>query len=290
MHDEMSTSVLAAVPSPPKDPWPGTAPDSGAPPSGPLRPLTRTRKDDGTPYTREPAVEAQLRTLVRLGEAARRERLAVADRNDSGFVREEALVYLLREHARRGEDAAAWDAVDLLAQRITGHVRRELGRWRLSPEDRDECTRDLFLALCEALFDTGPDGEFWEVRFWVCLDRRLWNLAQKRQQAVDKELRQADRGGNDGEERGDSDDPLARLADTDLGPERRAELGEALRLLTENERLATYLCIVEGWPEESEKPDQPSAARALGVTGRTIRNYLRSAKAKLRAWERGEAG
>jgi hypothetical protein len=198
MHDEMSTSVLAAVPSPPKDPWPGTAPDGGAPPSGPLRPLTRTRKDDGTPYTREPAVEAQLRTLVRLGEAARRERLAVADRNDSGFVREEALVYLLREHARRGEDAAAWDAVDLLAQRITGHVRRELGRWRLSPEDRDECTRDLVPRAVRGAVRhrdrTASSGRSASGCVWtgVC-----GNLAQKRQQAVDKELRQADRGGNE---------------------------------------------------------------------------------------------
>lgn len=247
----------------------------------PVRSLSRLRKD-GIPYTREAAVEAQVRQLGANGEQTRRAWMALADRADSRFVREESLVYCLREYHARGDADRAWFIADLLVQRVHGHVRREIGCWRLGPDDADDCARDLFAALFESVFDRSPAFEFWEVRFWVCLDRRLWNLAQKRQQIRDGELHLADR---DDAEQGAGEGLLAQIPDAGPGPEALAEYREALSLLTENERLAVYLCHVQGWPEESEKPDQPSAARTLGVTGRSVRNYLRRAEAKLRAWQ-----
>ncbi len=252
----------------------------------PVRPLGRARKD-GTPYTREPEVEEQVRHLSALPDRARRERLMITDRAHPGFVREEALVYWLRAYHVRADDGVAWQIADLLAQRTASHIRRKLSRWRLSADEKEECARDLFADLCSALFRHDPAAEFWEVRFWVCLDRRLWNLAQKRQAAADSELRLADR--EDSEE-GGSADPLQQVPDAGPGPETLAEHRDALGTLTENERLALYLRYVEGWPEESENPDQPSVARVLGVTGRTVRNYLRRAEVKLRAWRQGGEG
>lgn len=245
-----------------------------------IRPLTRARRD-GTPYTREPEVEAQVRALSGIGPRERQRRIGLADRTQNEFLREETLVYLLREHDRQGDPDPAWQLAEILVGRVAGHVARKLARWRFRPEDIAECAQDLFGELRTALFDHGPAGEFWEVRFWVCLDRRLWNLAEKQQAMRDSELRldERDEGG---------EDPLAQIADTAPGPEIRAEWREALTLLTENERLALYLRTVEGLPEESEDPDRPSIARVLGVTGRTVRNYLRRAEDKLRRWERGE--
>jgi DNA-directed RNA polymerase specialized sigma24 family protein len=251
-----------------------------------IRPLTRVRKDGGTPYVREPSAEKQLRALCALDEKARRARLTLPDRGAEGFVGEEALVYAIRTYHMAGDEDAAWSLADLLTERVAGHVRREMDKWRLTPDEADECARDLFAALFEALFDLGPAGEFWEVRFWVCLDRRLWNLLERRQAQADLQTSPMDEDGGPAGATEMREDPLARLADTDaVNPERRAELQEALALLTENERLAVYLCRVEGWPEESDDPDRPSAARALGVTGRSVRNYLRRAETKLLAWE-----
>lgn len=253
----------------------------------PLRPLTRTRKDSGAVYTREPDVEAQVRRLSALSDRARRERLFHGDRSAADYVREEALVYFLRDYAGRGEEETAWQIAETLVSRIAGHVQRKLARWRLSPEDADDCARDLFTALCEALFDLSPSAEFWEVRFWVCLDRRLWNLVEKRQATRDNEMRMADRFENT-ERDDESDDPFSRMADVGSGPDVLAERKEAIALLTENERISVYLRYIEGMPEESEDPDRPSIAKVLGVTGRSVRNYLRRAEAKLKAWEQGE--
>lgn len=248
-----------------------------------VRRLTRRRKD-GTLYVREPRVDAQMRTLCALAEPTRRARLVCLDRDDADFVAEETVVCCLREYARRGDDGFAWHLADILAQRVAGHVRRELARWRLTPEDADDCIRDLFALLFDAVFDTSETGEFWEVRFWVCLDRKLWNLAEKRQREVDAFL--ADRTADDGEER---DDLLTRQADTTtIAPDALAEHKAAWATLAENERMALFLRHIEGLPEESEDPATPSIARALGVTGRSVRNYLRRAESKLRAWSEQE--
>ena len=248
-----------------------------------VRALTRVRKD-GAPYSREPHAEAQIRRLCRITERERRACCAINDRNHPDFVGEEALVYCLRAYHAQGDTERAWHIAEQLTERVAGHIRRKLGRWRLTTEDAEECARDLFAALYEALFDREQTAEFWEVRFWVCLDRRLWNLIEKRQATADQEWHGAER---DTEER-EADDPLLHLPDTQPGPEELLEQREALALLTETERLALYLCRVEGWPEESDDPERPSVARALGVTGRTVRNYLRRAEAKLRAWQQEE--
>jgi DNA-directed RNA polymerase specialized sigma24 family protein len=250
-----------------------------------LRPLTRTRKDNGSVYVREKDVEAQLRHLATLNERERR-RAFFAEGEER--LREEALVYVLRERATAGDDETAWQIAQLLVDRISGHVARQLSKWRLPPDDADDCTRDLFATLFEALFDGGPGGEFWEVRFWVCLDRRLWNLIEKRQTTLDAELREVEAPGGDGGERSNEsglESLLSRVKDTSVGPEERAILSAALEHLTENERLAIYLTKIEGLPEESDDPDRVTAATILGVTGRSVRNYLKRAEEKVQKWE-----
>lgn len=256
----------------------------------PIRPLTRTRRDSGMPYHREREVEAQVRELSQCADRVRRERLLSEKLSwsDASRIREETLVYFAREYDRRGEAEVAWKIAEALIGRVAAHVQRKMARWRLGAEEADDCARDLFTALCEALFDKEPAAEFWEVRFWVCLDRRLWNLIEKRQAVIDNEMSPADQAeAEDGE--GDADRLFARIADKNAGPETQAMMAEALALLAENERMALYLCYVEGLPEESDDPTKMSAAKMLGVTGRSVRNYLRRAKDKLTNWERAAA-
>ena len=252
----------------------------------PVRPLTRTRRDSGAAYVRESEVEAQVRQLSALPARLRRERLlSAAAWGDSRRAREETLVYFLREYEGRGDSETAWQIAETLSNRVAAHIQRALRRWRLTPEDERDCTQDLYAALWTALFSRDTAGEFWEVRFWVCLDRRLWNLIEKRQATVDAEIRPGDQK-NGGEEETDLDRLLAQINDSDASPEAITLRRDALKTLNENERRALYLVYIAGLPEESEDPNRPSAAKSLGVTGRSIRNYLKRAKEKLISWER----
>ena len=243
-------------------------------------PLTRTRRDDGAAYHREPSVEAEIRGLCALKPRMRQASLV---RGGEGRVKEETLVWAIRECVREGDTETAWKLAELLTERVSGHISRQLGKWRLGAEDAEDCTRDLFARLFDALFDIEPSGEFWEVRFWVCLDRRLWNLVERRQGALDVQLREAE--APEGSESGETESLLARLTDPNPGPEALAERASALAVLTETERLAVYMKYVEGLPEESDDPERVTAARILGVTGRSVRNYLRRAEEKLKLWQ-----
>ena len=246
------------------------------------RKLTRTRKDDGSLYQRERRVEEEIVQLCGLSPRARKERLQKeAPAGAPARLREETRVYVLRECVARGDNDLAWQLAERLTERVSGHIARQLAKWRLPVEDANDVTRDLFALLFEALFSQEAAAEFWEVRFWVCLDRRLWNLVEKRQAVLDAKLAESDEaflGEGEGEAR------LTRLADTTLGPETLLLYGDALSVLAENERLAVYLKYIEGLPEESEDPKRQTIAKILGVTGRSVRNYLRRAEQKLREW------
>jgi DNA-directed RNA polymerase specialized sigma24 family protein len=245
------------------------------------RALTRTRKDDGSLYQRERRAEEEIHRLCGLGQRARRDvLLARHPAGDPARLREETLVYALRECAARGDDETAWGIAELLTERVSGHIARQLAKWRLPEEDADDVTRDLFALLFDALFSREASAEFWEVRFWVCLDRRLWNLVEKRQASLDSQLSE----GSEPTESESGESTLLRLPESGPGPEALAEYGEALTVLAEHERLAVYLKYIEGLPEESDDPNRQSVAKILGVTGRTVRNYLRRAEQKLREW------
>lgn len=269
-YAEPLARIVSRMPDPSHAPWRPRA-------------LTRTRRDDGALYRREETVEREILSLCRLPDRQRRDELTrdhhrVADRR----WREETLVYALREYARCGDDEAAWQIAEILTERIGGHVARQIARWRLSPEDADDCVRDLYAVLFDALFDRSSSAEFWEVRFWVCVDRRLWNLVEKRQATTDAV---ADEFGETSE--GDAlESRLLRIADDSAGPEERAQRNAALALLADHERMAIYLKYVEGLVEESDDPERMTIARMLGVSGRSVRNYLRRAEAKLQEWVR----
>lgn len=271
---------------------PTTHPENGAiPKSGTVRPLRRTRRADGSLYTREAGVESQIRSLLLLSERARRDRLTdkrqrTVEWSDESRLREETLVYFIRDCCLRGDADTAWNLVETLMERVTLHIQRRLAHWRLTTEDAEDCARDLFGEMAEALFDTETAQEFWEVRFWVCLDRKLYNLIDKRQRVEDSEMRPGDQE-TDAEGDKDADRLLLQLADPSARPEEMAEFADARAVLADNEWMAIYLVYYLGLPEESDDPNRETAARTMGVTGRSVRNYLKRAKHKLMEWNNG---
>lgn len=248
-----------------------------------ILPLTRTKKETGERYQREADVEKQLQWLGTLSPRARQAALlADTPAGDPSRLREETLVVALRTYARCGDDALAWSLAELLLSRVSGHIARQLSKWRMPPEDADDVTRDLFSVLFDALFSRDESAQFWEVRFWVCLDRRLWNLCEKRQAQLDARQPESAETVESG------DELLLRIADLGPSPESLTEQRVAMESLSETERLAVYLKYIEGLPEESEDPTRVSVAKLLGVTGRSVRNYLRRAEKKLREWNDGQ--
>ena len=262
----------------------------------PVRPLCRARKSDGSPYTREKTVEAQIAELSQIPPRLRLRKLLEAKSaaigwKDTRRIREETLVYFIREYKAGGDEQSAGQLVEILIDRVAAHVDRKIGAWRLTFGEAEECASDLFAQMMGYVFDTSESAEFWEVRFWLCLDRKLYNLLEIRQGVRDHEVRPSDRANDSSEP--DDDGTIGRIlgqmTDSGASPEESAERREIMALLTENERYAVYYCLVQGLPEESDDAEKLSAARLLNVTGRSVRNYLSRAKEKIARWQAGES-
>src|SRR5262249_40769949 len=122
--------------------------------------------------------------------------------------------------------------------------------------------------------DLSPRSQFWEVRFWTCLQRRLSNTLKKYQTTDRNEVTPEPLTDSEGHET-----PLMDTwaAPQKLSPQDRVEIREALALLTARERKAFYLFYYEDWT-------QAEIASHLQVTDRTIRNLLGHAEKTLAHW------
>ena len=201
-------------------------------------------------------------------------------------VCEEVLVTLLRRSAAAGEDDLAWRIAGEITNRIKGRIARTLTLWRLDqPESTaEEVVGDIITATYEALFDFSARETFWEIRFWVAFDRRLLKIARAKRTQLDN--CQAPLPEDD---QSHSDELMATsssFGSSNLhNPVDATLVGEALALLSPNERTAFLLKHVARMPEHSAKENGPATiAQVLKVSPRTVRNYLSRAEKTLAEW------
>lgn len=224
---------------------------------------------------RELDVEAQLRTLVTLPFAEFWRRAQQTDRSASDFIKEEALVYLLREHYRNGDMKKAGDIAELLVRRSSPFLHKHIAVWRLrSPAHVEECAYEVQSCVWQDLFNLAPSCEFWEVRFWVCLKRRILNCVQKYRTLDTHEFNPDPL--EDG--KGNATPVLETWADLRLpSPQDRLEIQEALAVLPDKERITFILWHYEEWTQEE-------IAGYLKLSDRAVRYRLERAHERLAVW------
>ena len=227
--------------------------------------------------TREPQVEAQVQRLLHTPQSAFWREARQPDRKSTEWVQEETLVCMLRiwnRSANRADKENAWQIADLLLERSARFVHQHVSCWRLSPQHVDDCKRDIQVQMLQDLFNDSRGCEFWEVRFWLCLKRRLLNIVQKYRGMAQAEFAPAPLE----DEEGHATDYFERVADGEtLSAQERVEVREALRVLPEQERKAFVLYHYEDWSQEQ-------IAETLQVTDRTVRNLLSRAQKRLEEW------
>lgn len=228
--------------------------------------------------TREPAVEAQIARYLNSPPALLWRHAAVRDHHDPDWVQEETLVALLRIRQREDDRDAVSRALEILIARTAPKIARQIHAWRIPPQHVEDCIGEIQTQMIEALVSDTKSHEFWEVRFWVCLERRLQTVARRYRNQADQI---ADLSPPEDSEGRDTD-PLDRLPDSGaITPHQWAEYHEALSLLTERERCAFVLFRGEQWK-------QSEIAELLGVTDKTVRNLLHRAAERLRGWSGAE--
>ena len=226
-------------------------------------------------YSRENAVLADIAEIERLPEDLFWRRVGIRDYQQPGCPRLETLVYLARSRQRSGRRDDAWRIVEVLTRRVTPTIQSRLARvYGISRDQADDLYEDVVGDLYEEWLSDAPAQEFWEVRFGVCLDRQVIDAIKRHRRIRDNEIALTATT-----EEGATLDPLEQLPDlAALDPETAATVRDALDSLPEPLRTAFFMAEFAGFTEEA-------VASHLGVTSRTVRNYLARSRKLLAPWK-----
>jgi hypothetical protein len=247
------------------------------------RPLTKKGKD-GNLYVRPRAIEAKIDGGLGQSSSVLAERAKQNDRKAVGFLPSEALVHLIRDAVRRGDERLANALIEPLLKRVEANLKNTIpdSRLRNAEAVREEVIDELVTLIAETR-EPGHDDDldYFECKFGHALRTLRVNHVRKettyRKDLVELPEAQEEADGDISTD----EEILARLskaAQTGASQEHGLELDELIekvRKLPEDERRAVTLVRIIGH-------DEITAGKICGVTDRTIRNRLARATKRLK--------
>jgi len=250
------------------------------------RPLTKP--GDKGPLIRPAVIEAQIDEAIALVLPALRARLVVTDHQHPLHLRSETLVHLVRHGRRIGDQALIGAALPVLLGRCEANLFVKVPDGQL-PEAAS--VREEILGKFSELFASDGHGaapdelDFYECKFNRAF--RFFRIDVVRQEIARLKPmvdvpQSTEEGDDDAQE-----DVFARVSEAFQSPATqegivfRSELEDAIQALHPDERDAVILVHALGYKEESDDPDEETAATRCNCTGRTIRNRLTRAAVKL---------
>lgn len=247
-----------------------------------------TKAGDDGPLRRPDVVETQIDAALALAPAALRTRLAVTDRKHPDHLRSETLVHLVRHGRRAGDQNLVSLVLPVMLNRCEANLLVKVPDGQL-PEAAT--IREDILGEFSELFASDGAGERPdELDFYECKFNRAFRFFRidvvRREAARLKHVAQMPEPEEDGQP-GPFDEVFARVSDAFRSPATqeamlfRSELQDAILELPPDERDAVILVHALGYQEESDDPDEETAATRCDCTGRTIRNRLTRAATKL---------
>jgi len=261
----------------------------------------RKKKDDGSPYTRPPDVEASIDALLVLGRAAFLNRCRISDSRHPDYVKSECILHFVRLSRADNSDRHFEELFRILRARI----RRALPAVERFVEEgmsaslsasavqiRDEVLFRFQELLCldRAGYDERLD--YFEIKF----DGAIANL---RRTARKKAWRDEDRSNpltyddETNEPSREVEDALARLHPLSTSkmddPAYRLWLDAAIDSLPADQGRVIEM-LRQGFPIESDDPEVMTIVKVLGCVEKTVRNRRDKAFKALRATLGEEAG
>jgi hypothetical protein len=235
-------------------------------------------------YSRDDVVISQYSECIKMSPSVLFERLQqIGGKQEK--IREETLVMLARAFRRSGKETPAWKTMLLICERVRPSVLRAAKLWRLTPVVAEEFIESTLSTLYDVILNDIDDEPFWEIKFWVCFERRLLTALRKYRTYSDRYV-EADAVDTGNSIRGNLDQN-GSYNSTD--PAFRVVVAEGLSQLPEHIRTAFMLKHWAGFPECSLDPnDRATIAQVMRISDRTVRNYLARAELLLNAWRHGD--
>lgn len=252
-----------------------------------IPPLTK-KNQAGNLYTRPIGIETAIDAAMQQDIAILRRRVGISKVDSPDFVPMECLVHLIREARRRQDEQTMNSLLPSLLGRCEAMLIRKIPD-RSSPnaaDIREEMLSEFSLLFAEDGSGENPDElDFYECRFNLAFSTFRIDFMRRETVRADplEELPPED-GTSDSSA---DEEGLRRIsaafqsAAMQLPDVFLEELLTGIKALPPDERRAIVLCCFFGYKEESDDPSEPTAATLCKVSGRTIRNRLTRATAKL---------
>ncbi|MBO0134631.1 hypothetical protein [Agrobacterium burrii] len=248
-------------------------------------------ESDGVVYARPPNVETQIDEALQLSVTDLRRRLQNTDRNDSSHLRSECLVHLVREGCRSGDQALMTAVLPILLGRCEANLRITVADGTIpdAANLRQEILDDLTeLFVMDGSGDFPDELDFYECKFNKAFRALRIDAIRRAERRSKRSIEIAEMPELEVKSMPDAfEDAFARVSDAfkalpsqewDAG---REPILKAIEALPPDERDAVVLVHALGYKEESDDPEEETAATRCNCTGRTIRNRLTRAAAKL---------
>ena len=238
-----------------------------------VRPLTRCRRD-GVRYVRPQAIETEIEVALREDPATLRERLLITDKASPDHLSSECLVHLIRDALRRRDDERLNRALPVLLGRCEAILRTKIAN---SLQGADQLREEVLSEFSEFLASDGTGERPDDLDFYECRFNAAFRVL--RIEAVRRELKRLERTA---EPLGPGDERAAHAHDEDAFARlESSRTREAINALPPDERKALVLHHEYGYKVESTDPGEVTVATLCKCTGRTIRNRLSRAAARL---------
>lgn len=249
------------------------------------RPLTK-RDSARNLYVRPKRIEAQINEILSQDLATLKPRLAVTDNQLPDYLLSECLVYLIRDSRRNNDDAILNAVFPILLTRCEKIL---LAKIRDTEHSNAAYVREEVLGQFGELFATDgteencDDLDYFECRFNQAFRTFYIDLIRSESTRLKRFVSLSDQAAqsNSHEEIPDQVIEAVQSPNTVENAVIQRELREAIDTLTDDERRAVNLYYVEGYKIESKNPAEETVATICNVSGRTIRNRLAKAIAKL---------
>jgi DNA-directed RNA polymerase specialized sigma24 family protein len=259
----------------------------------PIRPLTH-RGQDGQPYHRRPEVEAQIAATIDLPADELARRASIREARNPDFLRDETLVYHLRQSADARNKALLNQLWEPFGERLARYARGPLKS--LPQLDADDAKAELSATLVEWVLSSDDRVDYCEVSFQQFVSRRatsLFNQKIKHNNRAARDLRLTD-------ERDFDENGATSTGIVVAGGREDDAVGDAV---VDNLTIRQVYRELEQFFAGDPRPYQAWRLRAHGlpvgpqgapgtiaarfaVTDRTIRNWLAKVEAFLVEWRK----
>lgn len=250
------------------------------------QPLMADEDDD--PLVRPKVINDQIDAVLKLGQVALRARLAIGDGRNPDHLRSETLVYLVRHGRQIGDQNLISLVLPVLLGRCETNLLIKVPDGQIP--GAASLRQDILGAFSELFASDGRGDNPNELDFYECRFNRAFKFFRidmvRGEIARLRTIAQMPVPDEDGEP-GTHDEVFARVSEafhSQPTQERElvlSELHDAILELPADEQVAVILVHALGYQEESDDPATVTAATLCDCTGRTIRNRLTRAAAKL---------